>query len=59
MNRFLMDVLHYFRGHEQFEIEAEDKADAVEKGKEYLYKHSSGNYQINSVKCLKKLKPRK
>lgn len=59
MNRFLMDVLHYFCGHEQFEIEAENKVDAVEKGKEYIYKHSGGNYQTNSVKCLKKLKPRK
>ena len=58
-HRFLMDVFHYFSGHEQFEIVAENKADAVEKGKLYISRNKGGNYQVDSVKVLKKLKPAK
>jgi hypothetical protein len=54
-----MEVRHYFSGYEQFVIEAENKLDAVEKGKLYVlqdWKYSGGNYDRNSVRCVKKIK---
>ena len=63
MNRYLMKVYHYFSGYEHFEIEAENKEDAVEKGKEFVRHESKyrfgGNYNLNDVQCIKKLKPKK
>lgn len=56
MHRYQMDVLHYFRGHETFEISGEDRADAVKNGKAYIARKPGGNYQLESVKCVKKLK---
>lgn len=59
MRKYLMEVRHYFSGYEQFVIEAENKLDAVEKGKLYVlqdWKYSGGNYDRNSVRCVKKIK---
>ena len=58
-----MAVYHFFRGYENFEIEAENKQDAIEKGKQFVksqfsYVHG-GNYQLDNVICIKKLKPKK
>lgn len=63
MNRYLMAVYRFFRGYENFEIEAANKQDATEKGKAYVksqfnYVHG-GNYQLDNVICIKKLKPNK
>lgn len=63
MNRYRMAVYHYFRGYENFEIDAENKQDAIEKGKEMVksdwhYCHG-GNYQLENVICIKKLKSKK
>ena len=54
-----MEVRRYFYGYEQFVIEAENKQDAVEKGKLYVlrnWKYSGGNYNCNDVRCVKKMK---
>lgn len=59
MHRYLMEVYGYFSGYEQFEIEAENKKDAVEKGKLFVmrnWKYGGGNYDHNDVRCVKKLK---
>ena len=63
MNRYLMAIYHYFRGYENFEIEADNKQDAVTKAKE-MVKHShyyrfGGNYQLENIICIKKLKQKK
>ena len=59
MHKYLMEVRRYFYGYEQFVIEAENKQDAVEKGKLYVlrnWKYSGGNYNCNDVRCVKKMK---
>ena len=63
MNRYLMKVYHFFSGYEPFEIDAESKEDAINKGKEYvrnnsLYTHG-GNYKLDDVICVKKIKVKK
>ena len=62
MNRYLMAIYHYFRGYENFEIDAESKQDAIEKGREMVKKDfyycNGGNYQLDNVICIKKLKPK-
>lgn len=59
MNRYLMRIEGYFSGWKQFEIEANDKQDAVVRAKEYCKKHSEygigGNYKFDSIECVKKL----
>lgn len=59
MHRYLMEVFHFFRGNETFEIRADNKADAVVKGQEYILRQIDSNYRHDSVKCLRKLKPKK
>ena len=59
MNRYLMDVFHFFRGHEQFTIEASSKSDAVIAGKKHILSLPDSNFLHDSVKCVKKLKPLK
>lgn len=56
MCKFQMEVRHFFRGKEQFAVTAENKTDAVQKGKEYIRIYGSGNYDTESVRCLKKMK---
>lgn len=63
MNRYLMAVYHFFRGYENFEIEAMSKQDAINRGKDFVKNKSyytfGGNYQLDNVICIKKLKPSK
>jgi hypothetical protein len=60
MNKYLMRIKGYFSGWEEFEVDAEDKDDAVLKATEFCKKSSKygigGNYDLNSIKCVKKLK---
>ena len=60
MNRYLMRIEGYFSGWKQFEIEAENKQDALEKAREYCKRNSpythGGNYKFDSIECVKKLK---
>lgn len=59
MNKYLMKIEGYFAGTKQFEIEAENKHDAIVKATEYCKNHSEygigGNYKLDSIKCIKKL----
>lgn len=60
MNRYQMRIKHYFSGWTHFEIEAENKHDAVIRANEYCRKKSEycigGNYDFASIECFKKLK---
>ena len=59
MHKYLMEVDEYFGGCERFEVEAESKDDAMEKGKEYMEKNPNfwgGKYNKNTLRCLKKIK---
>ena len=55
-----MRIEAYFSGWDEFEIEAENKQDAVIKAKEFCKMSSKygigGNYKLNSIECVKKLK---
>ena len=59
MNRYLMRIKGYFSGWKQFEIDAENKKDAIIKANEYCRNHSEygigGNYKFDSIECVKKL----
>lgn len=57
MHEYLMEVTHYFLGRQRFQVVAENKADAIEKGTEYIKKFGKDNYYMDSVKVVKKLKP--
>lgn len=56
MNKYLVSIRHFFEGYKTFEIEADNKSDAILKGKEYVRKIGGGNYDINDSKVVKKLK---
>lgn len=60
MNKYLMRIKGYFSGWKEFEIEAENKQDAIMKAKEYCNMHSEyghgGNYKHDSIEVVKKLK---
>lgn len=52
-----MQIEHYFRGIEEFEVSATDKEDAVFVAKQYVErnpKYSGGNYKMSSVCVIKK-----
>ena len=55
MNTYLVAIYHYFRGYQNFTVEAENKKDALAKAKEKTRRYGSGNYNINDVKVVKKL----
>lgn len=55
-----MRIKGYFSGWKEFEIAAENKQDALIKAKEYCKSHHEyghgGNYKLDSIECVKKLK---
>ena len=58
MNKYLMAVYHYFRGYQHFEIDADNKQEAIAKGHIYVCQsplYSGGNYDTNDIKCVKKI----
>ena len=59
-NVYLMKIEGFFSGWKQFRIEAENKTDAVVRAKEYCKRHPEyghgGNYKLDSIQCVKKLK---
>ena len=63
MNTYLMAVKHYFSGEETFEVQAENKADAVTAGTHLVstspHYTVGGNYDKRSVRCVKKIQPKK
>lgn len=56
MNKYLVAIRHFFDGYRTFEIDADDKSDALIKGREYVRRIGGGNYDINDAKIIKKLK---
>jgi hypothetical protein len=59
MNKYLMRIKGYFSGWNHFEIEANNKQDAIIKAKDYCKnnsKYSGGNFIFDSIECVKKLK---
>lgn len=57
-----MQIEHYFRGIEEFEVSATDKEDAVFVAKQYVErnpKYSGGNYKMSSICVVKKLNTKK
>ena len=59
MNRYLIKIEGYFSGWDEFEIEGENKADALIRAKEFCRRSSKygigGNFKLGSIKCVKKL----
>lgn len=59
-NKYLMRIEGYFSGWKEFEIVADNKQDALIKAKEYCKSHPiyghGGNYKLDSIECIKKLK---
>lgn len=53
MNHYLMSIERYFSGEETFEIKAENKTDAVEKGRK-LYERDD-MHKVDSIRVKKKL----
>ncbi len=59
MNKYQMSVHRYDDKKETFVVEAEDKKEALEKGKKFVLqnpKYTWHEYDLNDVKCDKKLK---
>lgn len=57
MNKYLMSVEKYFSGTETFEVEAENKSDAIENAKLHpVIKDSGGNVKEDTLKVVKKLR---
>lgn len=58
VNKYLMSINHFSRSRELFEIEAANKAEAVEKAKQDARKNPhywGGNWNFDSIKCIKKI----
>ena len=59
MHRYLMEADKYFGGVIRFEVEAEDKADALKVGiKSKTYNNHSHEIKTGSLRCVKKCKPK-
>ena len=56
MNKYLVAIRHFFEGYKTFEIDADNKLDALIKGREYVRRIGGGNYNIDDAKVIKKLK---
>lgn len=62
MNKYLMGIHRFCNGYETFEIEAENKQDAKEKASIFVrqnWKYDGGNYDLNDIKCIKKINQKK
>lgn len=55
MKKYLVTIRHFFEGYRTFEIEADNKLDALVKGKDMLRRIGGGNYNIDDAKVIKKL----
>ena len=55
MNKYIISIERYFSGEETEEIYAKDKIEAKAIAREYFGKFSGGNYNLDSVKVIKKL----
>lgn len=61
MHQYQMEIKRWFGGYVSFVIEADNKADALAKAKEYVCRtqpYCFDDYNRNDVRCVKKLKPK-
>lgn len=56
MNKYVIAIYHYFSGYQNFTVEAENKADALEKGKVQARRSGGENYNLNDAKVVKKIR---
>lgn len=59
MNQYLMGVRKWFGGYDEFTIEAENKAHALDKGRTFVLqspKFGWGSHNTNDVICVKKIR---
>lgn len=59
MNKYLVEIYHYFSGYKTFIIEALNKKDAITKARAYIEHniiYSDGNYDTNRIRCIKKIR---
>lgn len=59
MHEYMMEVFHRFRGDETFTVKARSKAEAVIEGRRHLVEDTNDMFELQTVRCLKKLKPKK
>lgn len=60
MNRYLMGIKRYFSVEETFEIDAENKKDALEKAlNSQIIKYSSENMNVDTLRVIKKINKNK
>lgn len=62
MNLYLMKVRIWFGNYDEFEIEAENKEQALEKGRIHVLQSQRfgwGTHNTNDVVCVKKLQQKK
>lgn len=56
MNKYLLEISKFFGGKIEFEIEAEDKSDALSKGMEYIKtSYKFDNCKKDTLTVIKKL----
>lgn len=56
MKSYIVAIYHYFSGYQNFTVEAENKSDAINKIKEEIRISGSGNYNIDDIKVITKLR---
>lgn len=59
MNLYLISIERYFSGTETEEFSGNTKAEAVEKARKHFRAYGSGNYRLDTIKCVKKLRGNK
>lgn len=59
MHQYLMEIKHWLGGYDNFVIDAENKTEALAKARVFAcQKYSWDSYNLNDVRCVKKLKPK-
>lgn len=56
MNKYMVAIRHYFGGYHNFIVEAYNKKEAMEKAKTEADNKDRGNYKLDDVKVIKKLR---
>lgn len=62
MNVYLLKVRRWFGGYNEFTVEAEDKEEALEKGRIFVCQNTSfhsGSHDLNDVSVIRKVPKRK
>lgn len=62
MNVYLLKVRRWFGGYDEFTVEADDKAKALNKGQIFVHQYSGfslGSHNLNDVSVVRKIPNRK